>query len=176
MTAKPNEHCKGFDLQGTSLCSVIQTLYHLIDLTPQQFSSWIKSWESRRIGKHVFLWINLFIPKTGRNIRHTAEPSTQTITCFIIWLLPYFSAHHLLAFSAMPSPKPNIFSSHMHCVPFCLLSVSWKSFFPSCLIPPFPEVLAEMSLLFYFLATPCDMWDLSSLTRHQTGAPCSGNS
>ena len=60
----------------------------------------------------------------------------------------------------------------MHCVPFCLLAVSWNSFFPSCLIPPFPEVVAEMPLLFYFLATPSDMWDLSSMTRHQTGAPC----
>ena len=72
----------------------------------------------------------------------------------------------------MLSPKLNIFSSHMHCVPFCLLAVSWNSFFPSCLIPPFPEVVAEMPLLFYFLATPSDMWDLSSMTRHQTGAPC----
>ena len=29
--------------------------------------------------------------------------------------------------------------------------------------------------LFFFLATPCGMWDLSSPTRYQTRAPCSGS-
>ena len=30
-------------------------------------------------------------------------------------------------------------------------------------------------ILFYFLAALCSMWDLSSLTRDQTHAPCSGS-
>ena len=28
---------------------------------------------------------------------------------------------------------------------------------------------------FFFLAVPCGMWDLSSLTRDETQAPCSGS-
>ena len=32
-------------------------------------------------------------------------------------------------------------------------------------------VLAFLKNLFIYLATPCSMWDLSSLTRHQTCAP-----
>ena len=29
---------------------------------------------------------------------------------------------------------------------------------------------------FFFLATPCSTWDLSSLTKDRTGVPCSGSS
>ena len=29
--------------------------------------------------------------------------------------------------------------------------------------------------LFYFLAIQCDMWDVSSLTKDQTRAPCGGS-
>ena len=33
----------------------------------------------------------------------------------------------------------------------------------------------EMASEFYFLAAPCGMWDLSSLTRDQACVPCSGS-
>ena len=36
-----------------------------------------------------------------------------------------------------------------------------------------PWLLLELPF-FFFLATPCGIWDLSSLSRAQTHAPCSG--
>ena len=36
-------------------------------------------------------------------------------------------------------------------------------------------ILFFFFFLFFFLATPHGMWDLSSLTRDQTCAPCSGS-
>ena len=35
--------------------------------------------------------------------------------------------------------------------------------------------LGKVNFFFFFLATPCSMWDLSSLTRDQTRAPCRGS-
>ena len=32
----------------------------------------------------------------------------------------------------------------------------------------------EVSVIVFFLAAPCGMWDLNSQTRDQTCAPCSG--
>ena len=35
--------------------------------------------------------------------------------------------------------------------------------------------VTPMGGFFFLLAVPCDMWDLSSLTRGRTRAPCSGS-
>ena len=38
-----------------------------------------------------------------------------------------------------------------------------------------PWLLLELPFFFFFfLATPCGIWDLSSLSRARTHAPCSG--
>ena len=37
------------------------------------------------------------------------------------------------------------------------------------------ETVDTVIFFFFFLHEPCDMWDLSSLTRDQTQAPCSGS-
>ena len=34
---------------------------------------------------------------------------------------------------------------------------------------------SQIKMEFFFLAAPCSMWDLSSPTRDQTPAPCSGS-
>ena len=38
-----------------------------------------------------------------------------------------------------------------------------------------PHVASGYSIFFYFLATLCSLWDLSSLTRYGTSVPRSGN-
>ena len=47
--------------------------------------------------------------------------------------------------------------------------------FPHCFLSSDSPAFLFSFSFFSFLAMPCSMWDLSSLTSDRTGAPCSGS-
>ena len=57
------------------------------------------------------------------------------------------------------------------CGPLCQEHISCSAW--NALYIPLPGKHLPCFFLFFFLATPCGLWDLSSLTRDQTRAPCS---
>lgn len=46
-----------------------------------------------------------FIPKSGKNVRQTAEHLTQSTASFMIWHLPCFSGYRLPPFCAVSPSK-----------------------------------------------------------------------
>ena len=108
-------------------------------------------------------------------------PGFELFLLFLVWVF-FFNSVKLFYLKAivgeMSITFPVVLTYSIQpfrflCVPIPF-SIAFLTSFPSLSLPITPLYFLSL-FFFFFLATPSGMWNLSSLTRDRTCAPCSGS-